>query len=157
MIFLSRLEYVLITKLFFRLNYFFRNCLKYQPSGASNTRSLLATTAKSKITARGSQNGRRGLERCVPQGFWAFLQHSLSKFFDLSTSFMRKVDDGGEKRKNNDGKSGHQRHCQSNAQPPTDWNANWFCQNMALWYFFYILNKLFLTISHTWYDNFYLI
>ena len=28
--------------------------------------------AKSKMATRGPQNGRRGLERCLPLGFWAF-------------------------------------------------------------------------------------
>ena len=28
--------------------------------------------AKSKMAARGPQKGRRGLERCLPPGFWAF-------------------------------------------------------------------------------------
>ena len=28
--------------------------------------------AKSKMAARGPQNGRRGLQRCLPLGFWAF-------------------------------------------------------------------------------------
>ena len=51
-----------------------------------------------KITARGPQNGRRGLERCLPLGFRHFLQLWQNKFFDLSTPSMRKVDDGEQKR-----------------------------------------------------------
>ena len=31
-----------------------------------------APPAKSNMAARGPQNGRRGLERCLPLGFWAF-------------------------------------------------------------------------------------
>ena len=38
---------------------------KYQPSNA-------APPAKSKMAARGPQNGRAGLERCLHLGFWAF-------------------------------------------------------------------------------------
>ena len=56
---------------------------KYQPSGEGGTRSAPATLhrrtactaappAKSKMAARGPQNGRGGLERCLPLGFWAF-------------------------------------------------------------------------------------
>ena len=35
---------------------------EYQPSGEGGTRSLCATPAKSKMAARGPQNGGRGLE-----------------------------------------------------------------------------------------------
>ena len=49
------------------------------------------------MAARGPQNGRRGLEKCEPLGFWASKQLSLNKFFDPSTSSMRKVDDGEKK------------------------------------------------------------
>ena len=31
-----------------------------------------APPAKANMTARGPQNGGRGLERCLPLGFWAF-------------------------------------------------------------------------------------
>ena len=49
-----------------------KNMEKYQPSREGSTRSPPATPAKSKMAARGPQNGRRGLERCLPLGFWAF-------------------------------------------------------------------------------------
>ena len=45
---------------------------KYQPSGAGGTPSPPATPAKSKMAARGPQNGRRGLERCPTPGYWPF-------------------------------------------------------------------------------------
>ena len=45
---------------------------KYQPSSKGGTRSPPAIPAKSKMVARGLQNGRRGLEMCLPLGFWAF-------------------------------------------------------------------------------------
>ena len=35
-------------------------------------RRTAAPPAKSKMAARGPQNGGRGLERCLPLGFWAF-------------------------------------------------------------------------------------
>ena len=41
------------------------------------------------MAARGPQNGRRGLERCEPLGFWAF----QATFFDPSTPSMRKGHD----------------------------------------------------------------
>ena len=44
---------------------------KYQPSGAAGTRSATAK-AKSKMSASGPQNGRRGLERGPTQGYWPF-------------------------------------------------------------------------------------
>ena len=40
---------------------------KYEPSGARGTHSL---PAKYKMTARGAWNGRGGLERFLPLGFW---------------------------------------------------------------------------------------
>ena len=40
--------------------------------GHSLTAYNAAPPAKSKMAARGPQNGRRGLERCLPLGFWAF-------------------------------------------------------------------------------------
>ena len=47
---------------------------EYQPSseGDSLTACNAAWPAKSKMAARGPQNGRRGLEWCLPLGFWAF-------------------------------------------------------------------------------------
>ena len=58
-----------------------------------------APPAKSKMAARGPQNGQWGLERCLPLGF-----------FYLSTPSMRKGDDTGEEtggKENNDENSGH--------------------------------------------------
>ena len=49
------------------------------------------------MAVRGPQNGRQGLERCQPLGFWAFKQLFLNKFFYPSTPPMRKVDDKGGK------------------------------------------------------------
>ena len=40
--------------------------------GALANRLHAAPPAKSKMAARGPQNGRRGLEWCLPLGFWAF-------------------------------------------------------------------------------------
>ena len=48
------------------------------------------TAWKIKMAARGPQNGRRGLEKSLPQGFGRFKQLSLNKFFDPSTPSMRK-------------------------------------------------------------------
>ena len=47
---------------------------EYQPSakGALLTACNAAPPAKSKMAARGPQNGRGGLQRCLPLGFWAF-------------------------------------------------------------------------------------
>ena len=56
--------------------------LKYQPSSTGGTRS---PPAKSKMDARGPQNGHR-----VWKGVYPYF--SLNKFFDPST--MRKVDNG---------------------------------------------------------------
>ena len=45
-------------------------------------------------------------------GFWCSLQFSQKKFFDLSTSSMKKVGSGGEKQggeKDDIGHSGHKR------------------------------------------------
>ena len=52
--------------------------------------------AKSKMAARGRQNGRRGLERCLPLGFWMFRK----------TSFLIRATEGKkwEKRGGNRGK-----------------------------------------------------
>ena len=46
---------------------------EYQPSGEGGTRSPPATPAKSKMVARGPQNGRGGLERCLPLDFLGIL------------------------------------------------------------------------------------
>ena len=43
-----------------------RHQIKFQPSGEGGTRLPPATPAKSKMAARGPQNGRRGLERYLP-------------------------------------------------------------------------------------------
>ena len=52
---------------------FFSKFLKYQPSGTGGTLTACnaAPPGKSKMAARGPQNGRRGLERCLPLGFGA--------------------------------------------------------------------------------------
>ena len=60
--------------------------------GHSLTACNAARPAKSKMAARGPQNGLRGLESCLPLDFC-----SLNKFFDPSTPSMRKVDDGEKK------------------------------------------------------------
>ena len=52
---------------------------------------------KSKMADRRPQNGRRGLERCLPH----FKQLLLNKFFDLSTPSMRKVDNREKKENKN--------------------------------------------------------
>ena len=52
--------------------------------------------AKSKMAARGPQNGRRGLERGPTLGYWPFRATFANKFFDPSTPSMRKGGDGGE-------------------------------------------------------------
>ena len=58
------------------------------------------------MAARGPQNGVRGLERGPTLGY--FKQLSLNKFFDPSPPSMRKGDDGGEKKRENNGEnSGH--------------------------------------------------
>ena len=54
------------------LDYAVKIVFKYQPSGEGGTRSPPARPAKSKMAARGPQNGERGLERCLLLGFWAF-------------------------------------------------------------------------------------
>ena len=66
--------------------------------GHSLTACNAAPPIKSKMPARGPQNGRRGLEWCLPPGS---KQLSLNKFFDPSTPSMRKGRDGrtGEKKK----------------------------------------------------------
>ena len=46
---------------------------KYQSSSVGGgTHSPSAQPVKSKMAAGGPQNGRWGLERCLPLGFWAF-------------------------------------------------------------------------------------
>ena len=67
--------------------------------GHSLTSCNAASPAKSKMAPRGPQNGRRGLERCPPLGFGWFCQLWLSKFFDPTTPSLRKVDDGGKKKR----------------------------------------------------------
>ena len=57
---------------------------------------LLWEPQKSKMAARGPQNGRRGLERGLPLGFGTL---SLNKFLDPSTPSRRKVDYREKKRK----------------------------------------------------------
>ena len=52
-------------------------------------------------------NGQEGLERCVLPDFWQSLQLLQNNFFDPNTP-MRKVNDGGEKkREKNIGNRGH--------------------------------------------------
>ena len=67
--------------------------------------------AKSKMAVRGTQNGQRGLESGPILYYWGSDQLSLNKFFDPSTSSMRKGYDREKKRKrkkeNNGGNSGH--------------------------------------------------
>ena len=47
----------------------------------------------------GPQNGRRGLERCLPLGFGLYKKLLINKFFDPSPPSMRKsLNGGGEKR-----------------------------------------------------------
>merc|ERR1711954_142135 len=55
---------------------------KYQPCGAGGNAS---PPAKCKMAPRGPQNGRRGLERCLPID-----QRLLNMFFYSSSSSMRK-------------------------------------------------------------------
>ena len=47
------------------------------------------------MAVRGPKNGRGGVERCLPLGFWALKQ---KKFFYPSIPSMIKVDNGGEKK-----------------------------------------------------------
>ena len=42
-------------------------CDKYKPSGEGSTRS---PPAKSEMAAKGGQNGRQSLEKCLPSSFW---------------------------------------------------------------------------------------
>ena len=74
------------------------------------------------MAARGPQNGRRGLERCLS------LRHSKqlsqNKFFNPSTPYMRKVGDGEKRKKRKKRKEWRfqwpLRHCQqSNARTTT--------------------------------------
>ena len=70
-------------------------------------RRTAAPPAKSKMAARGPQNGRGVFGRSK--------QLSLNKFFDPSTPSMRKLDDGGkpgEKGEKNDVHSGNLHLCQ---------------------------------------------
>ena len=62
------------------------------------------------MAARGPQNGRRGLERGLPIGFWALPSTFPNKFFDLSAPSMRKGNSGRKKEENKektDENSGH--------------------------------------------------
>ena len=78
---------------------------QYQPSGAWGTCSPPATPAKSKMAARGPQNGQQ-----CPLGFGRSRKLLLIIevfFFIKNTSSMRKVDNGrGEEQENDDGNSG---------------------------------------------------
>ena len=69
-------------------------------------------TARSKMAARGPQNGRRGLERGPTLGYWALPSSFAKKVFDPSTPSMRKGRDGGEKKK---GKQAVAELCQAQA------------------------------------------
>ena len=74
-------------------------------------------TAKSKMVARGPQNGRGGLERCLPLDFGHSKQLSLNKFFDPSTPSMRKGRDRGYGKKEKTGDySGH--YVIASSRPP---------------------------------------
>ena len=44
----------------------------YWRRGHALTACNAAPPAKSKMAARGPENGRRGLEKCLPIGFWVF-------------------------------------------------------------------------------------
>ena len=68
----------------------------YQPCGTGGTRS---PPTKSKMVARGPQNGRQDLERCLPIDFGRFHQLLLNNFFDPHTSSMRKSCNGEKKGK----------------------------------------------------------
>ena len=64
----------------------------YQPSGVGGTHSLTSMPVKSKMTARGPQNGRWSLERCLTPRF-------LGPPVNFpSTPSMRKGRDGREKK-----------------------------------------------------------
>ena len=85
---------------------------------------------KSKMVARGPKNNRCGLKRGLLLDIWALMSTVANKFFDSSTPFMRKVDEGGEKGgrewKNNVGNSSHLHCYQSTTQTMTDCNTNHF-------------------------------
>ena len=51
------------------------------------------------MAAMGPQNGRRGLERCLPLDFGYSKQLSLNTFIDPSTPFMRKGRNGENREK----------------------------------------------------------
>ena len=55
---------------------------KYQPSGEGGSRT---PPAKSTMAARGPQNGRWGLKRCLPYIFERFYLLSINKFFHPRT------------------------------------------------------------------------
>ena len=83
------------------------------------------------------QNGWRGLEKCLPLGFWALPATFAKYFFWSEHSFYeksrRRKKTGGEKREDNVVYSGHLHHCQSTARTPTDWNANRLWQKIRTW------------------------
>ena len=79
----------IITEFKMRVWFYLRNACKYAYETSMINTSLAAKgalayrlqrrtacnaapPAKSKMAARGPQNGGRGLERCLPLGFWAF-------------------------------------------------------------------------------------
>ena len=65
-------------------SFLIRSCLLWEPQ-------------KSKMAARGFQNGRHHLERCLPLDFLALLSTFLKRFFESSTPSMRKGHDGEKK------------------------------------------------------------
>ena len=70
------------------------------------------------MATREPQNSQWGLGRCIPLGFWVLRQLSLNKFFDPSTSSMRKRCDRG---------NGATKII--TARTSTDWRAKRLCQN----------------------------
>ena len=82
--------------------------LKYQPSGEGGTHSPPATPAKSNMAARGPQNGRWDLERCLPV-FWRSDQFSLKSFLSEHSFYGGEKNRGnnGKERENKDENSGH--------------------------------------------------
>ena len=82
--------------------------------------------AKSKMAARGPQNGRRGLESGLPPRFLALPSTFANKFSDPSTPSMRKGRDREwkmEKKKNNGENSGPLTSLQVDRLTATDCNA----------------------------------
>ena len=86
------------------------------------------------MAARGPQNGWRGLERCLPLGFWHSKQLSPNKFLGPSPPSMRKGRDGKKRRKEKNAVfSGH--YVIASSLPPERlrpnddrWNAARSCQ-----------------------------